>query len=89
VIWAHQDCGIPFFMASLSYCVPQIGVCPQASLPFGPGFHGSEHADLDLTVVYRLPCFHWLSLTTLFHYVVLADWQWRNEVTWSPRHLLI
>jgi hypothetical protein len=89
VTWAHQDFGIPFFVASLSYCVPQIRVCPQASSPFGPEFHGSEHADLDLTVVYRLPCFHWLSLTTSFQCVVLANWQKRNEVTWSPRHLLI
>jgi hypothetical protein len=63
--------------------------CPRAFVPFGPGSHRAEQAALDLTVVHRLPWFQGLTLNTWFHGVLLANWQWRKEVTQRPRHLLL
>jgi hypothetical protein len=51
--------------------------------------HQTEQASLHLTVVHRLSWIQGLTLNTRCHGLIIAATQVRNEVTWSPSHLVI
>jgi hypothetical protein len=53
------------------------------------GTHQAKQASLHLTVVHWLSWIQGLTLNTRCHGFIIADLQDRNEVTWSPSHLLI
>jgi hypothetical protein len=53
------------------------------------GIHQAEQASLFLTVVHQLSWIQGLILNTRCHVLIILDKQGRNEVTWSPSHLLI
>jgi hypothetical protein len=62
----------------------QVLESPQIFLHFGPGSHWAEQAALDLTLVHKPPWFQGLTLSTLSHSVLLADWQGRKMLLRGP-----
>jgi hypothetical protein len=86
--WALQDWGIPNTLLEQA-TMPHGLNSPQAFLQLGSGTHQAEQASLHLTVVHQLSWIQGLTLNTRCQSLITAAMQGRNDVTWSPIHLLI
>jgi hypothetical protein len=86
--WAHPDWGIRNKLLAQVTMHHDLN-CPQAFVQLGHRTHQAEQPSLQITVVHQLSGIQLVTLNTRCHGFIRADTQGRNEVSWSPCHLVI